>query len=148
MTVLWWHWLVLGLLLVLAEMAAAGGFYIIFFGIAAVVVGLLAAGGLAGPLSMQLLLFSVLSVLGLVLFRRSLLRMVQTDPQLPAVDELAGEVGIVLEAMAPGEVGRVELRGSAWKARNISESTLGAGARVRVIRVDGLMLFVGPEGAR
>lgn len=30
----WWHWLVLGLVLVALEMAAAGGFYVIFFGIA------------------------------------------------------------------------------------------------------------------
>ena len=39
MDILWWHWLVLGLLLVLAELAASGGFYIIFFGIAALIVG-------------------------------------------------------------------------------------------------------------
>ena len=30
----WWHWLVLGLVLVALELAASGGFYVIFFGIA------------------------------------------------------------------------------------------------------------------
>ena len=54
MDILWWHWLVLGLLLVLAELAASGGFYIIFFGIGALVVGLLASAGLAGPVWMQI----------------------------------------------------------------------------------------------
>ncbi len=33
MDILWWHWLVLGLFLVLVELAAAGGFYVIFFGV-------------------------------------------------------------------------------------------------------------------
>ena len=47
MEILWWHWLVLGLLLVLAELATAGGFYVIFFGIAALTVGVLAGFGLA-----------------------------------------------------------------------------------------------------
>ena len=73
MELLWWHWLVLGLLLVVAEMAASGGFYIIFFGIGAIVVGLLASFDLAGPLWMQLLLFSAISVGSLMIFRRRLL---------------------------------------------------------------------------
>ena len=59
---LWWHWLLLGLVLTALEMAASGGFYIIFFGVAAVIVALLALAGLAGPLWLQMLLFSALSV--------------------------------------------------------------------------------------
>jgi hypothetical protein len=148
MTILWWHWLVLGLLLVVAELAAAGGFYIIFFGIAAIVVGLLASAGLAGGQSIQVLLFSVLSVGTLVLFRARLLQWFQQDPQAPAVDMLVGEVGVAVEDLTPGGVGRVELRGAAWSARNGSGQPIGRGGRCRVIRVDGLMLFVEPEGAR
>ena len=60
MAIVWWHWLVLGLLLIALELAASGGFYIIFFGIAAVVVSLMAALGAGLPVWVQLLLFSVL----------------------------------------------------------------------------------------
>jgi membrane protein implicated in regulation of membrane protease activity len=148
MDILWWHWLVLGLLLVLAEMASAGGFYIIFFGVGAVVVGLLSRMGLAGPGWVQLLLFAGVSVVGLLLFRSRLLSWFQLDPQLPPVDALVGEIGHVSEELAPGAVGRVELRGSAWSARNASAVPMSPGARCRVVRVDGLMLFVEPEGAR
>ena len=49
MDILWWHWLVLGLLLVVVELVSAGGFYIIFFGVGALIVGLLSASGAAGP---------------------------------------------------------------------------------------------------
>jgi membrane protein implicated in regulation of membrane protease activity len=148
MTILWWHWLVLGLLLVVAEMAAAGGFYFIFFGVAAVVVGLLAAFGLAGPLWMQLLLFSVLSVASLVLFRSRILRALQRDPQAPPVDALVGEVGVASEELPAGGVGRVELRGTAWSARNLATVAVPRGTRCRVVSVDGLTVFVEPEGAR
>ena len=37
----WWLWILLGLLLFLAELTTPGGFYILFFGIGAVIVGIL-----------------------------------------------------------------------------------------------------------
>jgi hypothetical protein len=147
MTILWWHWLVLGLLLVVAELAAAGGFYIIFFGIGAIVVGLLASTGAAGPVWSQMMLFTALSITSLWLFRSRLLLWFQVDPQAPPIDTLVGEIGTATEDLAPGAVGRVELRGTAWSARNQTAAVIGRGARCRVVRVDGLMLAVEPEGA-
>jgi membrane protein implicated in regulation of membrane protease activity len=148
MDILWWHWLVLGLLLVGGELVSAGGFFIIFFGVGALVVGLLASAGLAGPIWMQLLLFSGVSVATLLLFRSRLLTLFQQDPQAPSIDQLVGEIGTISGALAPGDVGKVELHGSAWSARNASTEMLAGGARVRVLRVEGLMLYVAPEGAR
>jgi inner membrane protein len=148
MTVSWWYWLVLGLLLVVAEMASAGGFYIIFFGIGAIVVGLLASFDVAGPLWMQLLLFSAISVGSLLIFRRRLLKWLQKEPQSPQVDALVGEIGVASEDLAPGTVGRVELRGTPWSGRNTTNAVLARGARIRVVRVDGLTVEVEPEGAR
>lgn len=148
MTVLWWHWLVLGLLLVLAEMAVAGGFYFIFFGAAAIVVGLLASFGLAGPFGLQLLLFSVLSVGSLALFRSRLLHWFQREPQSPPVDTLVGEIGTASEDLTPGSVGHIELRGTSWTARNATATVVARGTRCRVVRVDGLTVDVEPEGGR
>lgn len=148
MDILWWHWLVLGLLLVVAEMASAGGFYIIFFGVGAMVVGVISFVGLAGPAWFQLLMFAGVSVGGLLVFRSRLLRWLQGDPNRPQVDSLVGEIGHASDDLPPGEVGRVELRGSIWSARNASTVLLPRGVRCRVVRVEGLMLFVEPEGAR
>jgi inner membrane protein len=146
MTILWWHWLVFGLVLALGEVVTPGGFYLLFFGTAAVAVGLLAGADAAGPASMQILLFSVLSVSTLVLFRTRLLRWMQLDPQLPAVDALVGGIGTVTAPLGPGQIGKVELRGSSWSARNVSDTALDAGMRCRVLAVEGLMLHVAPEG--
>lgn len=145
---LWWHWLVVGLLLVLVELATPGGFFVMFFGLAAVVVGLLAGAGMGGPLWFQLLLFSGLSIVSLVLFRARLLRRFQRDPQAPQVDSLVGEIGLLEGAIAPGQIGRIEVRGAAWSARNATSSEIPRGMRCRVVRVNGLMLDVEPEGAR
>lgn len=148
MEFLWWHWIVVGLLLVLGEMAAAGGFYIIFFGIGALLVGILGGFGIAGPAWLQVVIFIGTSLGSLLLFRRPMLTWVQGDPQRPAVDPLIGEVAVAQEEITAGGVGRVELRGTTWSARNATSSALPHGIRCRVVRVEGLMLHVMPEGGR
>ncbi|MGH9313756.1 MAG: NfeD family protein [Vicinamibacterales bacterium] len=144
----WWQWLVLGLVLILLEMAASGGFYVIFFGVAAIAIGALHLLNLAGPAWVQLLLFSLLSVGSLVLFRSPLIRWLKLDQGSANVDTLKGEIAVPLEDIAPGDVGRVELRGTIWKARNTTASPIARGRRCAVVREDRLMLFIEPEGAR
>lgn len=148
MTILWWHWLVLGLLLAVAELATPGGFYLIFFGVGAALVGALAAANAAGPVWVQLLLFSILSIGSLVLFRARLLKAVQREPQRPPVDTLVGELASAVGAISPGSIGQVELRGTVWSAKNASTSALAARSRCRVVWVDGLLLHVEPETVR
>lgn len=142
----WWHWLVIGLVLIALEMAASGGFYVIFFGIAALAIGTLHAFDIAGPVWFQLLLFSALSVISLLVFRQPLLRWMKLDAPGRDVDSLVGETAAPLEPIAVGAVGRAELRGSAWSARNVDESPLVAGQRCTVVAVDRLMIHIRAEG--
>lgn len=137
----WWLWIVLGLVLLGGEMLTPGGFYVFFFGLAALVVGGLEWLGVAGPGWVQWLLFSVLSVVSLLALRAPLLRRIAPrERESPAVDSLVGEVAVALEDLPPGAVGKAELRGTAWNARNAGSEPLARGARARVERVDGLML--------
>ena len=142
---LWWHWLLLGLVLVALELAASGGFYVIFFGIAALAIGALHALDLAGPLWTQFLLFSVLSVGSLLLFRSPLLRLMKLDSPAHDVDSLVGETAVPLEDIAAGAVGRAELRGTVWTARNVAGTPLARGERCTVAAVDRLMIHISPE---
>jgi membrane protein implicated in regulation of membrane protease activity len=66
-------------------------------------------------------------------------------PRPSNVDSLVGVLAIVQERLLPGAVGRVEVRGAAWSARNASQSTLEIGQRSRVASADGLQLSVVPE---
>ncbi|MDQ3170827.1 MAG: NfeD family protein [Acidobacteriota bacterium] len=147
MTIEWWHWIAVGLALVVLEIAAPGGFFVIFFGLAAMAVGALMFAGVAGELWVQLLLFSVLSAVFLLVFRNPLLRRFKFDRGTDEIDNLTGEPATALDDIAPTEAGRVELRGSTWRARNGSALPISRGARVRVIAVDRLTVVVIPEGA-
>ena len=149
MAIVWWHWFALGLVLIALELATAGGFYIIFFGIAAVVVGTLQLAGLSGPTWIQLLLFSALSVVSLLVFRSPMLRWMNLDPRGgDDVDSLVGETAVAKQDIPAGEIGRVELRGTSWSARNRGAELLTTGRRCIVVGVDRLMLIIEPEGAR
>jgi membrane protein implicated in regulation of membrane protease activity len=141
----WWLWLLLGLFLLLCELLTPGGFYIIFFGVGAVVVGVLSLMNLAGPLWLQWLLFSVISVGTLVLFRRPLLRMVEPVSRTHDVDSLVGETAVALEDIPAGAIGKAEMRGTSWTARNVGAGALARGQRCKVERVEGLMLCVRSE---
>jgi membrane protein implicated in regulation of membrane protease activity len=140
----WWMWLAAGLVLVVAELATPGGFVIIFFGIGALAVGVLSLLGVVTNVPLQFLLFSVLSVASLASLRRRLQSRIQTPPS-SNVDSLVGVVAMVQERMAPRAIGRVEVRGSMWAARNTSDVTLDPGQRALVAAVDGLTLAVVPE---
>lgn len=139
----WWLWLLLGVLLSALELASSGGFYLIFFGVSAMFIGLMAAIGLAGPPWLQWLVFTILSVILLLGFRRPILRLLNADTG--PVDSLVGQVAVPVEAIPPGVVGRAELRGTTWSARNVHSAELARGQRCRVERVDGLMLCLLPE---
>jgi membrane protein implicated in regulation of membrane protease activity len=106
---------------------------------------LLAATGLAGPLWLQVVLFAVLSVAALLSLRRLVTTRLRLAGPTPKVDRLIGETAVALEEMAVDAIGKVELRGAAWTARNIGESTLAPGRRCTVVRVEGLTLWVCDE---
>jgi membrane protein implicated in regulation of membrane protease activity len=104
---------------------------------------LLVGLGAGGPAWFQLLLFSVLSAVTLLLFRRRVMAWMGAPER--DVGGLVGDVGVLLEDLPPGTVGKAELRGTVWSVRHEGTQVLARGLRVRVARVDGLMLHVRPE---
>ena len=145
---LWWHWLLLGLVLTALELATAGGFYIVFFGVAAIIVSVLVLMDVGGPLWFQLLLFSALAIASLLFFRNPIMRRLNLNAAgAPDIDNMSSETCSVLSSMPPGGNGRVEMRGTTWSARNIGTTPLSSGARCTVVRSDRLTLLVKAEEA-
>jgi membrane protein implicated in regulation of membrane protease activity len=142
----WWAWIVAGAALLAAESAIPSDFYLVFLGLSALAVGALAALGAAGPAWAQFALFGLIAVVSLVAFRRR----VRERFRAPGGDSgfengLVGEVAVVQEPLAPGALGRAELRGSSFRARNADEVLLAPGTRARVTRVEGLLLHLRRE---
>ena len=142
---LWWYWVVLGLVLVALELATPGGFFVIFFAIGALAVGALTLAGVIGAPWLQWLLFPVIAVVLLRLFRQPLLGRMGMHETVDNVDTLVGEVAIAAADIPPGEHGRAELRGAGWSARNVDTATIGARQRCRVVAVRGLTLDLRQE---
>jgi hypothetical protein len=137
----WWYWLLLGFGLLLLELITPGGFFVFFFGVGAIIVGLLASVSLPASPQLQWLLFGILSVAGLLFFRKPLQRRTNVSAGRE-VDSLVGEIAVAAGDIGIQQIGKVELRGSLWNACNIGDSIISAAQRCRVERVEGLTLYI------
>ena len=142
----WWIWILIALACLALEVMTPGGIILLFFGVSAGVVGTLVAVGLGGPLWFQVLLFSFLSIVSVLTLRGPIVRRMRvTNAASRAVDSLVGERGVLLEDLSPGDIGKAELRGTSWNARNVGEVLLAKGQRCVVKEVDGVNLMIGAE---
>lgn len=140
----WWHWIVLGLGLVLAELAIPA-FFVIWFGLGALLVGLAV---LVLPLgtTAQIGLW-VLASLGMMVLWFRVFRPGEHKTRIGQSDgDSVGEVGLMARAVAPFERGRVRfqkplLGSEEWEC--VADEAIQAGERVRVISVEGSFLKVG-----
>jgi membrane protein implicated in regulation of membrane protease activity len=141
----WWGWVVIGVLLLGAELVLVdAAFYLVFIGVAAVLVGLLGSASLSGPPAVQWTIFALISVVLLVAFRKRVYGLVR-GTSAPGHQALVGDLAIAQEAIAPGRQGRAELHGSVWSARNVGNAPLEPGQSARVEGVEGLVLRIRPQ---
>ncbi|MCC7241726.1 MAG: NfeD family protein [Acidobacteria bacterium] len=140
----WWLWVAGGLALMVLELVTPSGFFIMFFGLGALSVGALTWIGLVASGWLQWLLFTLLALGFIAVFRGQFPQLFRAAPP-PTVDSLVGVLAVPQAAIEPGAVGRVEVRGSTWSARNAGQAGLAMGQRCTVVSVDGLLLTVRPE---
>lgn len=138
----WWIWLIGGLVLMGVEITAVdAAFFLMFLGAAAVLVGLVELGGAGLPAWGQWLLYAVLAISSLVLFRKRLYDKLRGG--LPGYESVAaGGLVDVAEDLAVGGEARVRYRGTAWTARNLGPDAIAAGAKARVVRAEGTVLEI------
>lgn len=141
----WWGWIVVGAVLLGSEIVVPSDFYLVFLGAAALMVGLLGLAGLDAPAWGQWLLFAALSVISLVWFRNKVRPRFETR-EGNVGSTLIGEVAYLEDTVSPGAVGRAELRGATWTARNVDVVPLERGSRARVESVEGLVIHLRREG--
>jgi len=141
----WWSWLILGAVLLGAELFAVDAqFYLVFLGISAALVGLAGMFGIAMPEWAQWSAFAVLSLVFFFTFRKSLYEKIRGGAA-GFRESISGESIRVDTELAPGAEARIDYRGSKWTARNVGATAIAAGSRAHVVKVDGLTLHVEPE---
>lgn len=132
-----WNWMVLGLVLMILEVAAPGIFFL-WFGIAALIVGglvILFGEALAISWQVQVILFLVLSLIA-VFIGRKLVGATDAESDEPLLnrrgEQLIGQIVTLEEATVNGR-GRARIGDSLWR---VTGPDLAAGTPVKIIGID------------
>ncbi len=138
---LWWHWIIFGIILVVSEIMVPL-FVIIWFGLAAIIVGFIDLL-FDTPFTLEIAIWTILSVILLFLWFRyfkekSISKSGQSDFRLKTK-------GIVIEKIPHGERGKVRfeapvLGSSEWHAT--SEENLEVDTIVHIVEVNGQLIKV------
>ncbi len=137
-----WHWWILGLVLVILETVLPGTF-LLWMGLSAIVLGVLVWALPALGWELQVLLFAVFSLTSIVAWRAWQRRHPEQTDQ-PALNRRAEQyVGRVfeLETAIENGFGKVRVGDSLWRVSGVDAR---AGARVRVTGTEGVVLRVEP----
>jgi membrane protein implicated in regulation of membrane protease activity len=140
----WWIWALSGLALAVVELGSPS-FFMMFLAVGAFASMALLLVSPDAPLWGQMLVFSLCSVVSLLLFRKPLMRHFNLDKPAPSREEIVNETATPNEDIAPGGLGKAELRGTVWSARNGGDATLAKGQPCKVERVEGLTLWLKAE---
>ena len=136
----WWGWIIFGALLLGSELLIVdAGFYLVFIGLAAALTGLIELAGIGLEPWLQWVVFSIISLVSMVLFRKQLYDKLRgsavgykTGP--------AGEIVTVEKTLQPGESGRLAYRGTEWAVVNNSDQAFVQGQHVQISGVEVLTL--------
>ncbi|GAB3983554.1 NfeD family protein [Plantactinospora veratri] len=139
-------WIVLGVVLVVAEIFTTT-LFLIMLGIGAFAAA--GAAALGAPVAIQALVFAAVSALTLVVARPVIQRHRQSalagDDQPFGMQAIAGSTALVLERVDANS-GVVKIDGEIWTARAYDATQVFApGERVRVIEVKGVTALVWHE---
>jgi membrane protein implicated in regulation of membrane protease activity len=145
MQILWWHWFVLGIVLMLLELAVPA-FFLVWFGLGALIVGALVAVYSPAPFALQVLAWTGFSLFFVWLWFKVFKPNIYKSRAGMARGSLIGEVGLVTRDIRPYEKGQVRfqkpiLGDEVWES--VADEEIRVGQRVRVLEVEGNTLKVG-----
>ncbi len=136
-------WLIVGIVLMLAELIIPG-FVIFFFGAGAILTAGLTWLVPECTIAWQVVCFALASVLMVILSRVCFPETFAGKEKRPQgdvdSDGLVGSVGKVTEAIEPPSPGRVIVQGTTWTA--VSDRPIPAGKVVTVVKCDNITLTV------
>lgn len=140
----WVLWIVLGAILVIAEIFTLG-FVLFWFGIGALAAALI--GWLGFGFAFQFLIFAVVSIVLTAMSRAIFVKYLPHNEEnalKSGIDSLPGQIGTVTIASRGAlQEGAVKVYGSTWTAFPADEAMpLVEGEKVEVVRVQGSSIYV------
>jgi len=139
--IVYWHWVVLGVVLIILEMLAPGAI-LMWFGVGAIVVGGLLFFFPEMGWEWQILIFAGLSIVSLFAWKKFRKNIPEEDTESGTLNQrgkaLIGRRVPLKEAIENG-VGRVQIDDTFWR---VEGDDLAEGALVVVVDTDGATLRV------
>lgn len=137
----WAVWLVAALVLLILELSS-GDFFLTCFSIGAL--GACATSLTGVPFWTQVLAFALCSVFSIWLVRPKLLhRLHASGENRPSnAEALIGREGVVVETIPQDQTGYVRVDGDEWRARTDGGTAINVGERVRVLRMESIVITV------
>lgn len=139
----YWHWVVFGLVLFILEMLAPGAIFM-WFGAGAVLVGGLIYFFPGIQWEMQMLIFAGISFASIFIWKKMRQNKPEDDTESGTLNQrgkaLVGRQVPLVEAIRNG-VGRVQIDDTFWR---VEGSDLDQGTLVKVVDTDGATLKVEP----
>ena len=133
-------WLILLVALVTGE-AITVGLTFIWFAVGAI--GGLLVAILGGAIWLQVVVFLALSALTLVLVRPAAAKLLTPGISPTNADRVLSQIALVTEEIDNiAETGQVKLFGQVWTARSENGEVIPAQSRVRILRIEGVKVFV------
>lgn len=144
MQILWWHWIVLGIVLMLLELAVPS-FFLVWFGLGALIMGVLLVFFPSAAFAFQILGWTAASLIFVALWFRVFKPNIFKSRAGMARGALVGEVGLVTRDIRPYEKGQIRfqkpiLGDDVWES--VADEEIRVGERVRVLEVEGNTLKV------
>ena len=136
----WWIWTLIGFFFLTLEFVSTT-MHSAFFAAGAFLVAILVALHFGGPLWAQILTFTLFSLLTLLILRPIVMQKLKLS-QTKVVDTMIGERAVAMEDIAVAGLGKAEMRGSTWNARNVGAIPLVRGQHAIVEKVEGLVLHL------
>lgn len=134
-------WFLIGLILLLTELAFPG-LIVIFFGVGAWITALFCLF-FDISINFQLLVFLITSLVSLALLRKVFReRFYNSNDEGDLEDEYIGQTGVALINFTPDQIGKVTFKGSTWAA--VTTEPVEAGQLVKITGYKSIQLFVKP----
>jgi len=135
-----WHWWVIGIILIILELFAPGAFFL-WMGIAAGLVGLILVVAPEMTWQYQFIVFAVVSVVSIVVWR-NYLKKHPTETDRPTLnmrgEQYVSRTFTLTEPVVNG-VGKIKVDDTMWK---IEGADCDTGTKVKVVKTDGAVLIV------
>ncbi len=132
-------WVIVGVLMMILEIFAVS-FFFLFFGVGAFVTALFAWVGIAESLTVQLIIFSVISAASMFIFRKKLQQ--SFNQKSGNYNEFKGEKATVISPILPNNDGKVFFRGADWIAYTEEDQEIPINSSVSIKKANGIRLLV------